>query len=126
MKKKKQLNSTTDATRASTIASKINQGIQKYAIVNHPVFGNIYAYEIDGFGSFYAMDDANVPSLLSLPFLGYCSKTDPLYLNTRKFLFSQYNPYYSKGSAGEGIGGPHIGRGWYESNRIQHLTHLLF
>jgi len=76
------------------------------------ILKKIYAYEVDGYGGSYTMDDANIPSLLSLPFLGYVSKTDPLYLNTRKFILSDANPYYSSGSAGKGVGGPHIGQGY--------------
>ena len=55
------------------------------------------------------MDDANVPSLLSLPYLGSVKRTDPVYQNTRKLLLSAYNPFFFKGKAGEGIGGPHVG-----------------
>lgn len=55
------------------------------------------------------MDDANIPSLLSLPYLGYVEKNDEIYLNTRKFVLSENNPFFYKGSAGEGIGGPHVG-----------------
>jgi len=58
------------------------------------------------------MDDANIPSILSLPYLGWCEKDDPLYLNTRKVLLSSDNPYWAKGLQGQGIGGPHIGLGW--------------
>ena len=71
--------------------------------------GKVFAYEVDGFGSAYFMDDANIPSLLSLPYLGYMDKHDPLYVNTRKFLLSDNNPYFFKGAAGEGVGGPHVG-----------------
>jgi meiotically up-regulated gene 157 (Mug157) protein len=55
------------------------------------------------------MDDANVPSLLSLPYLGCCEPTTPLYRRTRAFVLSEGNPYFFRGSAGEGIGGPHVG-----------------
>ena len=56
------------------------------------------------------MDDANVPSLLSLPFLEFTDSEDPIYQNTRKYVLSlDENPYFFKGSAGEGIGGPHVG-----------------
>ena len=74
--------------------------------------GKVFAYEVDGFGSAYFMDDANIPSLLSLPYLGYMDKHDPLYVNTRKFLLSDNNPYFFKGAAGEGVGGPHVGPGY--------------
>jgi meiotically up-regulated gene 157 (Mug157) protein len=56
------------------------------------------------------MDDANVPSLLSLPYLGAVANTDPVYINTRKMILSEHNPFYFKGSAASGIGGPHIGK----------------
>lgn len=74
--------------------------------------GKVFAFEVDGFGSAYFMDDANIPSLLSLPYLGYVDKNDPIYKNTRKFVLSEYNPYFFKGEAGEGIGGPHVGPGY--------------
>ena len=72
----------------------------------------IYAYEVDGFGSHYLMDDANIPSLLSLAYLGFCALDDPLYRSTRAFVLSADNPYYGEGKAGRGVGGPHVGRGW--------------
>ena len=67
-----------------------------------------YVYEVDGFGSAYFMDDANIPSLLSLPYPRYVEKDDPVYLETRKKLLStDMNPWYFEGRAGRGIGGPH-------------------
>ena len=69
----------------------------------------MYAFEVDGFGNYLLMDDANVPSLLAMPYLGDVSAKDPIYRNTRKFVWSQSNPYFFKGTAGEGIGGPHVG-----------------
>ena len=91
------------------LASEVDEAIQKYGVVNHPVAGKIYAFEVDGFGNSLCMDDANVPSLLGAPYLGYCKVDDALYQNTRKFIWSDNNPYFFKGKAGEGIGGPHVG-----------------
>lgn len=88
----------------------ITKGIEKYGIVDHPVFGKVYAYEIDGYGGNIFMDDANLPSLLSLPDMGYLDKDDKVYQNTRKMVLSKDgNPYFLKGYSFEGIGGPHIG-----------------
>jgi meiotically up-regulated gene 157 (Mug157) protein len=69
----------------------------------------VLPYELDGYGSVYRMDDANVPSLLSLPFLGYMGKTHPTYKDTRDYVLSSRNPFYFSGVAGEGVGGPHVG-----------------
>ena len=91
------------------LASEVDEAIQKYGVVNHPVAGKIYAFEVDGFGNSLCMDDANVPSLLGAPYLGYCKVDDALYQNTRKFVWSDNNPYFFKGKSGEGIGGPHVG-----------------
>lgn len=91
------------------LASEVDEAIQKYGVVNHLVAGKIYAFEVDGFGNSLCMDDANVPSLLGAPYLGYCKADDSLYQNTRKFVWSDNNPYFFKGKAGEGIGGPHVG-----------------
>jgi len=115
---------TDNANDATSLANEIKNGIAKYGTLQHPVHGLIYAFEVDGFGSGYAMDDANIPSLLSLPYLGFCDKSDPLYLNTRTFLLSNSNPYFFQGSAGEGIGGPHVGLGhiWPMSIIIRALT----
>lgn len=89
------------------LRQEIDDGIQKHAIVEHETFGEIYAYEVDGQGNFNLMDDANVPNLLSIPYLGYCSLEDPIYQNTRAFILSQENPYYYSGSVLKGIGSPH-------------------
>ena len=83
--------------------------LQKYATYDHPDFGRIYAFEVDGFGGQQLMDDANVPSLLAMAYLDDVERTDPVYENTRRFVWSDDNPYFWRGAAGEGIGGPHIG-----------------
>ncbi|KAA6311742.1 hypothetical protein EZS27_037192, partial [termite gut metagenome] len=80
------------------------------ATCNHPEYGAIYAYEVDGYGNQLFMDDANVPSLLAMPYLGDVDINDPIYQNTRNYVWSDNNPYFFKGAAGEGIGGPHVGR----------------
>ena len=98
------------AAKLLALAKEVEDAIQKHAIVNHPKYGKIYAFEVDGFGSAYLMDDANVPSLLALPYLGAVDDQDEVYNNTRKFVLSTDNPYFYKGTAAEGIGGPHIGQ----------------
>jgi len=97
------------AKECTDLASEVETALRKYAVCDHPEFGKIYAYEIDGFGSRALMDDANVPSLLAMAYLGDVNINDPVYQNTRRFVWSKSNPYFFKGRAGEGIGGPHIG-----------------
>lgn len=97
------------AADLKALADEVSAALQQFAITTHPKFGKVYAYEVNGFGSYVLMDDANVPSLLSLPYLGAVSAADPIYQNTRKYVWSDSNPFFFKGSAGEGIGGPHIG-----------------
>lgn len=91
------------------LASEVEQALKEYAVCDHPEFGKIYAFEVDGFGSRFLMDDANVPSLLAMSYLGDVPADDPVYKNTRRFVWSEANPYFYRGAAGEGIGGPHIG-----------------
>ncbi|MCW3787943.1 glycoside hydrolase family 125 protein [Plebeiibacterium sediminum] len=91
------------------LAKEINHAIQKYGIVKHPKYGQVYAFEVDGYGNHTFMDDANVPSLLSMPYLGLIGPKDNVYKNTRELIWSDSNPYFFKGKFGEGIGGPHIG-----------------
>ncbi len=92
------------------LAIEVEAALKKHAIINHSHYGKIYAYEVNGYGSYNLMDDANVPSLLGLPYLNALSKADPIYQNTRKMLLSLNNPFFFKGKAGEGIGGPHAGK----------------
>lgn len=97
------------ADKCSALADEVSAALKKYAVYNHPEFGEIYAYEVDGFGNRMLMDDANVPSLLAMPYLGDVDKDDAVYRNTRNFVWSKSNPYFFTGKAGEGIGGPHVG-----------------
>ncbi|TDH28618.1 glycoside hydrolase family 125 protein [Segetibacter sp. 3557_3] len=97
------------ASGLTSLAAEVERALQQYAVINHPQYGKVYAYEVDGFGSHLLMDDANVPSLLSMPYLGVVKANDPIYQNTRKLVWSANNPFFFKGKAGEGIGGPHVG-----------------
>lgn len=97
------------ANECIELASEVSKALQQYAITTHPQFGKVYAFEVNGFGSYNLMDDANIPSLLSLPYLNTMPNTDAVYQNTRKLILSSYNPFFFKGKAGEGIGGPHAG-----------------
>ncbi len=98
------------ARECADFAKEVEEGIEKYAISKHLNFGKIYAYEVDGFGNKVFMDDANVPSLMSLAYLGAHQAEDAIYKRTRKFLLSEANPYYLKGSAAEGQASPHTGK----------------
>ena len=97
------------AKECRALADEVEAALKKYAVVEHPKYGKIYAFEVDGFGNTYLMDDSNAPSLLSMAYLGDVDVNDPIYQNTRRFVWSEDNPYFFKGTAGEGIGGPHIG-----------------
>ncbi|KAH6668670.1 hypothetical protein F5X68DRAFT_159970 [Plectosphaerella plurivora] len=93
-------------TRSKTIAD----GIWEHAVINHKKYGEVFAYEVDGYGSHIIMDDANYPSLLALPLMGFVDKENKIYQNTRKMLLEKAgNPYYLTGRDFHGIGGPHIG-----------------
>ena len=112
------------AARCKKLAAEIDEGIKKFGIVEDPDFGKIYAYETDGLGNYNLMDDANVPSLMSIPYLGYCDASDPIYQNTRKFILSKKNPYYYEGKVLKGIGSPHTpeNRVWPIAIVLQGLT----
>lgn len=112
------------ARECTALADEVDSAIKRYGVVKHPKYGKIFAFEVDGFGNYYMMDDANVPSLLALPYLGYCKASDPIYRNTRRFVWSEDNPYFFRGKAGEGIGGPHCGydKPWPMSMTMKGLT----
>lgn len=98
------------AAECRALAAEVKFAVRKHAVVKHPTFGNVYAYEVDGYGNHYFMDDANVPSLLALPYLGAVPRNDKTYINTRRMVLSGSNPFYFRGEAADGIGGPHAGR----------------
>jgi meiotically up-regulated gene 157 (Mug157) protein len=97
------------AARFRALADEVEHALSQYAVVTHPTCGKVYAYEVDGYGNFYCIDDGNVPSLLSLPYLDATKPDDALYLRTRHLVLSDANPYYCKGKAASGPGGPHVG-----------------
>lgn len=92
---------------AKRLKLEIEKGIETYGIVEHPKYGKVYAYEVDGLGNYHFMDDANVPSLLSIPYIGYRPIEDEIYQNTRRLILSEENPYYYSGACAKGIGSPH-------------------
>ena len=104
-----------DAAKAAEcreLADEVEAALRKYAVYDHPKYGKIYAFEVDGFGNQLLGDDSNVPSLLAMPYLGDVPMDDPIWQNTRRYVWSEDNPWFFKGRAGEGIGGPHIGHGF--------------
>lgn len=106
------------------LVEDIQHGIENYAVYDHPKYGKIYACETDGMGNRKLFDDANVPSLLSIPYIGYADKNDEMYKRTRAFILSEDNPYYYKGKYGEGVGSPHTKAGfiWHIALSMQGLT----
>lgn len=114
------------ADQAYTLAGEIREGVAGYGFADDDEFGRIYAYEVDGFGHTLLMDDANVPSLLALPWLSVCPMYDEIYLNTRRFILSRKNPYYFEGKQMRGIGSPHTPDGyvWPIALVMQGLTSI--
>lgn len=98
------------ANECRAMANEVERAILLHAVVRHKRFGQIFAYEVDGYGNHLFMDDANVPNLISIPYLGFRPATDAVYQNTRRFVLSNSNPYFARGKAAEGIGSPHTGK----------------
>ncbi len=99
------------------LRAEIDEGIKKYCIIEHETYGRIYACETDGMGHYSLIDDANVPSLISIPYIGYADADDEVYQNTRRFLLSEENPFYFVGTHAKGIGSRHT-----PDNYIWHLS----
>lgn len=111
---------------ALNLRGQIDFGIRTYGRLIHPKYGEIFAYETDGFGNYNFIDDANIPSLLSIPYLGYVSAGDRVYQNTRSFILSGENPYYFEGKYANGIGSAHTPNGhiWPLALIMQGLTSM--
>lgn len=115
---------TTLAGECRALATEVEQALHQYAIIRHAGLGAVYAYEVDAYGNFYCIDDGNVPSLLSLPYLGAVPVSDPVYQHTRRLILSDANPYFFQGKAATGPGGPHAGMNmiWPLGLIVQGLT----
>lgn len=100
------------ANSMSKLAISLRTAITNYGVANTAMYGKIYAYEVDGYGSQNLMDDANIPSLLSAPFLGYLDQDDAVYQATRNFVLSANDPYFMRGPVINAVGGPHDGPGY--------------
>ncbi len=107
-----------------SLAFDIDEGIKEHGVIDNERYGKMFVYETDGKGNFVLMDDANSPSLLSAPYLGYLKKDNEVYQNTRKFILSNNNPWFFEGSAAKGIGSPHTGldKIWHIALSMQALT----
>jgi meiotically up-regulated gene 157 (Mug157) protein len=112
------------AAECRALAGEVEKALHQYAVVNPHGFGKVYPYEVDAFGNFYCIDDGNIPNLLSLTYLGAVKPDDKIYLNTRRYVLSENNPYYCLGTAGRGEGGPHVGMNmiWPLGIIVQALT----
>lgn len=112
------------AESCGKLAGEIEEGIRTYGITERKPYGRIYAYETDGLGNYVFMDDANCPSLLSLPYLGYCEADEEIYRNTRAYILSEDNPCYFRGRVLRGVGSPHTKKGnvWPIGIVMQALT----
>ena len=97
------------AQRATALADEVDAALKQHGRMPDGKGGEVWAFEVDGYGNAIFMDDANVPSLSGLPLLGAADRNDPLYRRTQALAWSERNPYFFKGTAAEGIGGPHIG-----------------
>jgi meiotically up-regulated gene 157 (Mug157) protein len=108
------------AQQMQSVSKAIHMGIDRIGVFQ----SRIYAFEVDGFSSYNIMDDANVPSLLSAPLIGYTTTADPIYQNTRALILSAGNPYFMRGPVINAIGGPHIGPGyaWPMASIVRILT----
>lgn len=120
----KVLNERELAEEAAVLAVSIQEGIEQYGITRTEAYGDVYAYETDGFGQYNLMDDANVPSLLSMDYIGYRGKNKAVAENTRKLILSETNPYYYTGNRVKGIGSSHTPPRyiWHISLAMQGLT----
>ena len=111
-------------SECKALKAEIEAGINKFAVIETENHGKIYACEVNGKGDYFLFDDANVPSLLSAPYLGFCDCEDEIYRNTRSLILSKDNPYYYEGKFAKGVGSPHTPEGyiWHIALSMQGLT----
>ena len=112
------------ANELSVLAKEVKEALKKYAIVSHPQYDKVYALVVNGFASYNLMDDANVPGIISRPYLDSVNNIDPVYIATRKMLLSFKNPFFYRGKVAKGVGGPHGCKDmiWPPGITIQGLT----
>ncbi|MDN6161466.1 MAG: glycoside hydrolase family 125 protein [Atopostipes sp.] len=110
--------------RITALKETIREGIEEHGVTENKAGNKVYAYEVDGLGNASLMDDANIPNLISAPYLGYCEINDPIYQETRKTLLSDENPYYYNGKAASGVGSSHTPEDyiWHMSLAMKGLT----
>lgn len=120
----KRIDDHTLAQRMTGLSSTIRAAVEEHGVFNDRKYGPVYAYEVDGFGSSNMMDDANSPSLLSIPMFGFVPASDKVYQNTRRKILSADSPYFARGPVLSGVGGPHTGPGkaWPMSSIVRILT----
>ncbi|MBN8499971.1 MAG: glycoside hydrolase family 125 protein [Sphingomonadales bacterium] len=99
------------ANEAAALAAEVEKAVFAHGVMQLPDGRQVLAYETDGYGNHLFMDDANVPSLLGLAYLRCLPADYPLWRTTADAVWSEANPWFFKGRAAEGIGGPHIGEG---------------
>jgi uncharacterized protein len=97
------------SAESETLAAEVDHALQQFGKTHHPRFGEIWAYEVDGYGNALMIDDADAPGLVTLSYLESCTLVDPLYRRTRRFALSDSNPYFCRGKAAVGVGSPHEG-----------------
>ena len=113
------------AAKLQERGASMEKGVWDHGVVNHRKYGQVFAFEVDGYGSSIIMDDANMPSLLALPAMGFLEKSDKTYQNTRRMILEREgNPYFLEGRGFSGIGGPHVGpqHAWPMSRLVQTMT----
>lgn len=112
------------AQDATALAAEVEGALKQHGTMTLPSGEHVWAFEVDGYGNAVFMDDANVPSLSGMAYLGCVDPTDPLWQRTVAACWSTNNPWYFEGKALTGIGGPHTGPGqvWPMSVIVRALT----
>ncbi|MBD5519291.1 MAG: glycoside hydrolase family 125 protein [Lachnospiraceae bacterium] len=108
---------------AGRLKKQVREAVEKEGKIDTEEFGTMYAYETDGHGMYQLMDDANVPSLLAMEYLGYPAEPQAAE-NTRRFILNDANPFYYKGIKAAGVGSAHTPTGyiWHIAMAMQGLT----